>query len=84
MKTKSETLNIRINGVTYQVAPNISVAAAIANVYRKTWRRSPSGDERAPFCGMGLCFECRVNIDGVMQRSCQLLVREGMEICCEQ
>jgi hypothetical protein len=44
-------------------------------------RRSVSGEWRGPFCGMGTCFECRVTIDGVRhQRSCQIVVRDGMEV----
>jgi aerobic-type carbon monoxide dehydrogenase small subunit (CoxS/CutS family) len=44
-------------------------------------RRSVSGELRGPLCGMGVCFECRVAIDGRRHvRSCQLLCREGMEV----
>ena len=35
----------------------------------------------APLCGMGICFQCRVTVDGVAHvRSCQVVCREGMEV----
>ena len=36
------------------------------------------------FCGMGVCQECRVKVDGVPdQRACMTEVRDGMEICTD-
>ena len=58
-----------------------TVAAAILNTGSGGMRRSVSGGWRGPLCGMGICYECRVTIDGVAQaRSCQVLCREGMEV----
>jgi len=58
-----------------------TVAAAILNTGNGAMRRSVSGGWRGPLCGMGICYECRVTIDGVAQaRSCQVLCREGMEV----
>jgi sarcosine oxidase subunit alpha len=47
--------------------------------------RHPSGDSteaaRGGFCGMGVCQECRVTIDGTPdRRACMTEVREGMEV----
>jgi len=57
-----------------------SVAAAVAQVTQH-FRRSVSGTPRAPLCGMGVCFECRVRIDGVAHvRACMTTVREGMQV----
>jgi sarcosine oxidase subunit alpha len=42
------------------------------------------GQARAPFCGMGICFECRVRIDGIaQQRACMAIVREGMQVATD-
>jgi len=72
---------IFLNGVPCEVPRNASVAAALLGAGETTFRRSVSGEPRAPLCGMGICFECRVTIDGEAHaRSCQLTVREGMEI----
>jgi sarcosine oxidase subunit alpha len=36
---------------------------------------------RGGFCGMGVCQECRVTVDGMPdRRACMTLVREGMEV----
>ena len=45
-------------------------------------RRTPiSGAPRAPYCMMGVCFECLVTIDGVGNRQgCLVAVREGMRV----
>jgi len=39
---------------------------------------------RGGFCGMGVCQECRVMVDGLPdQRACMTEVRDGMEICTD-
>jgi len=73
-------VRIDIDGQTLDVPAGISVAAAMARL-RPSVRRSVSGQMRAPFCGMGICFECRVRIDGVaQQRACMTPVRDGMQV----
>ena len=43
--------------------------------------RSVSGEPRAPLCGMGTCYECRVTIDGVAhRRACLVTVADGMHV----
>ena len=73
-------LRLEVNGQPVEVADGTSVAAAIAQL-GVPFRRSVGGQWRAPLCGMGVCFECRVRIDGVaQQRSCMLPAREGMQV----
>ncbi len=44
-------------------------------------RRSVSGQLRAPLCGMGVCQECRVTINGRAHvLSCQTLCQPGMDV----
>lgn len=72
---------ITVNGRRIEVPAGISVAAALLNADIPFTRRSPSGEARAPLCGMGTCFECRVTIDSESQRrSCMETVRDGMRI----
>ena len=71
---------LTINGAVATVAPGTSVAAAVAMAAAAT-RTSASGEPRGPLCGMGICFECRVTIDGVPhQRSCQILCAPGQRV----
>jgi predicted molibdopterin-dependent oxidoreductase YjgC len=47
-------------------------------------RTSVTGEPRGPLCGMGICFECRVGVDGRLHvKACQTMVRDGMEIRTE-
>lgn len=72
---------IRINGKPFLAAEGSSVAVAIMQSGVLAFRRSVSGEPRAPFCGMGTCYECRAKVDGVQQeRTCVLTVRAGMEV----
>ena len=74
-------ISITVNGRRVQVPAGVSAAAALLNSGVPFARRSPHGEARAPLCGMGTCFECRVTIDGVAQRrACMETVREGMRI----
>lgn len=62
------------------VRDGLTVAAALAHSCDEHTRRSCSGAPRAPFCGMGICQECRMTIDGRRQLACQALCREGMHV----
>ncbi|MBD8874006.1 (2Fe-2S)-binding protein [Rhodanobacter sp. DHB23] len=74
------TVRITVNGQPVEVAEGCSVAAAIARL-GVPFRRSVRGEPRQPLCGMGVCFECRVCIDGVAgQRACMLQARTGMQV----
>lgn len=72
---------LEIDGDPYPVRAGISVAAALMNRGIGRFRNSVAGEPRAPLCGMGICHECRVTIDGRWhQRSCLVTVRPGMRI----
>jgi predicted molibdopterin-dependent oxidoreductase YjgC len=74
-------MRITINGKATEVAESTSVAAAVLAFGIDCFRRSVSGEPRAPLCGIGTCFECRVTIDGLaQQRSCLIPCREGMKV----
>ncbi|MRW92693.1 (2Fe-2S)-binding protein [Duganella sp. FT80W] len=74
-------ITLSINARCVEVDPGVTVAAAIAMAGSGVTRRSVSGAARAPLCGMGICQECRVTIDGVPhQLSCQTLCAEGMHV----
>ena len=80
----SATVSMTINGHAMVVNVGISVAAAIAMCNENggaVTRRSVSGQERAPLCGMGVCMECRVSINGQAHSlACQTLCADGMQV----
>ena len=44
-------------------------------------RRTEEGAPRGLFCGMGVCFDCLVPIDGVAdRRACMTPIRDGMRV----
>ena len=59
-----------------------TVAAALLAAGHIVTRTTPvSGAERGPFCMMGVCFDCLLEIDGEPNRQgCMVDVREGMKI----
>jgi sarcosine oxidase subunit alpha len=76
-----DTVALTVNGRALHVADGTTVAAAVALAEVTTFRRSVSGEARAPLCGMGICFECRVTINGAAHaRSCQIVCQPGMEV----
>jgi predicted molibdopterin-dependent oxidoreductase YjgC len=77
----TENIELRVNGRKVVVPEGTIVAAAIALVGESHFRRSVLGQPRGPLCGMGICMECRVTINGQTQcRSCQTLCEPGMEV----
>lgn len=74
-------VTLTINGVAVRVIEGATVAAAIMQAGFAGFRKSVSGEMRAPLCGMGICFECRVIIDGQAHaRSCQIVCRDHMQV----
>jgi succinate dehydrogenase/fumarate reductase-like Fe-S protein len=71
---------LSINGRALEVVPGTTVAAALALIGDGCTRTSVSGQRRAPVCGMGICQECRVDIDGKRRLACQTLCRDGMHV----
>lgn len=73
--------SLYINGIPVTVPDGITVASAVVLAGQSAFRHSISGEPRAPLCGMGICFECRLTVDGLAHaRSCQILAREGMDV----
>ena len=58
---------------------NLAGALLVAGVM--PFRHTPvSGAPRGPFCMMGACYDCLVEIDGVNRQACMLQVTEGLQI----
>jgi D-hydroxyproline dehydrogenase subunit gamma len=80
MSGGERSVSLTINGQPLRVSPQTTVAAAVLMAGTHT-RTSVRGEPRGPLCGMGICFECRVWIDGrPHQRSCQILCQPGMDV----
>jgi D-hydroxyproline dehydrogenase subunit gamma len=77
----TDAVHVEIDGTMISVPAGTTVAAAVLRAGADRFRRSVSGEPRGPLCGMGICFECRVTVDGNGHaRSCQIVCREGMRV----
>lgn len=76
------TVTIQINGAPFHAPAGCTAAAALLLAGAIPTRTTPvSGAPRAPYCMMGVCFECLVEIDGVPnQQACMVPVADGMRI----
>jgi hypothetical protein len=76
------SITVRVDGEALRVAPGTLVAAALEIARPSIGARvAPGGQRRQAFCGMGICGECRVTVDGRAHRlGCQLICTPGMEI----
>ena len=78
-RVERTTVTIVVDDEERAVPAGISVAAALMELGVTAFRRSVSGEPRAPLCGMGICQECRVEIDGVSaRRACLVEVEDGL------
>lgn len=81
----SDDIILTVNGMVVLVPRGASVAAGIARAGGQTFRKSVGGEPRAPLCGMGICFECRVTINGRPHcLACQTACETGMEVFTDE
>jgi len=77
---------ITIDGRTFIVDEGATVAAALISQGIRSWRTTRiEGSPRGVFCGMGVCFDCLVIINGEPNvRACITLVEPGDVISTQQ
>ena len=76
-----ELITLKVNEIPVSLPAGSMVAAAVLEAGVSSFRRSVTGEARGPLCGMGICFECRVTVNGVAHvRSCQTLCENGMDV----
>lgn len=73
-------MHIKVNSQELKVKEGMTVAAALMSAGLST-RCSLTGKARMPLCGMGICYECRAEVNGSLyERTCMILCEEGMEV----
>ena len=85
-ESDGDTVTIEIEGRAVTVPAGESVAAAVLASGLDYVRTTPvGGTRRAPYCMMGICFECLMEIDGIPNRqACMTQVEEGMCVARQQ
>ena len=81
MEKEPQHFNIEINGRIIQAHSGQTIAATLIAAGINTFRQTPTHEPRGIFCGMGVCFECLLTIDGIPdQRACMTLAQPGMKV----
>lgn len=77
-----KNLQIEFEGASLLVPAGVSLASALLlSGVTHTRESAVSGRPGAPYCMMGVCFECLVEVDGQANcQACLLPVRAGMRV----
>ncbi len=79
---RGERVQLTVDGKPIEAYKGETVAAAMLAAGIRTFHKSHKHQQpRSLYCGMGICYECLVTINGVhAQRACITQVEEGMKI----
>jgi predicted molibdopterin-dependent oxidoreductase YjgC len=78
---RGEQVGLTLDGRPVTAYEGESVAAVLFAEGIAVTRVTRGGEPRGVYCGMGLCFDCLVVVDGVPNtRACVTWVREGMTV----
>jgi predicted molibdopterin-dependent oxidoreductase YjgC len=83
---RGRTATLRFDDTEIDFSPGQSVGAALTAAGIRSWRTTRiTGRPRGLFCGIGICFDCLVVVDGrPNQRACLLTAEDGMEITTQE
>jgi predicted molibdopterin-dependent oxidoreductase YjgC len=77
----ADRVRVWFDGEPLELPDGANLAAALLAARVRVFRHSPvSGAPRGPFCMMGACFDCLVEIDGVVRQACMLEITQGLRI----
>ena len=79
---RGTAFTITVDDAAVRAFPGESVAAALLGDGRRAFRRTArTGAPRSLYCGMGVCWDCLVTIDGRSgQRACMTEAQPGMRV----
>lgn len=79
---RGKAVPVTVNGAAVEAFEGETVATVLYAAGLTALRRSArSSEPRGVYCGMGVCFECLVTVDGAHAvRACLTPVRAGMRI----
>jgi predicted molibdopterin-dependent oxidoreductase YjgC len=80
--TDEGRLALTFDGEPLVARPGQSVAAALSDAGIRSWRTTRHHQRpRGLFCGIGVCFDCLLTVDGrPHQRACLVPARDGMTL----
>jgi predicted molibdopterin-dependent oxidoreductase YjgC len=75
------SVELTVDGRWIEARAGQSIGAALLSGGHFALRRSPAGTPRGLYCGIGVCFECRVHVEGRGEvLSCVTPVEAGMRV----
>ncbi len=75
------SVELTVDGRRIEARPGQSIGAALLSSGGLALRHSPAGAPRGLYCGIGVCFECRVHVEGRGEvLSCLTPVEPGMRV----
>lgn len=78
---QTDRVTVRFGSTELSLPRGENLAGALLVAGVMPFRHTPlSGAPRGPFCMMGACYDCLVEIDGVNRQACMLQVTEGLQI----
>ena len=78
---RGPAVTITLDGQTVTAHEGESVAALLLAEGYPATRTTQGGAPRGVYCGMGVCFDCLVIVDGIPNtRACTTWVREGLNV----
>ncbi len=80
--SRGQSFTIQVNGKPVTAYPGETLAAALlAAGWRMFRHTSLSGEPRGLYCGMGVCFDCLVTVNGRENvRACKTLAQPGDKV----
>ena len=78
----NDRLTLSFDGVPIEARPGQSVGAALTDAGINSWRTTRRKNRpRGLFCGIGVCYDCLIVVDGVPnQRACLVMARDGLRL----
>lgn len=79
--TRGNSVEIMVDGEGVRAYEGETIAAALLADGRRICRRTSTGEPRGVYCGMGVCFDCVMVVNGSPNtRTCQTRVEAGMTV----
>jgi len=80
---RGKPVTIEVNGESISSFVGESLAAALIASGRWVFQ-THKGRPMGVFCNIGLCHSCLVEVNGVIERACQIEVKDGMKVKTRQ
>ncbi len=80
--TRGQPFTVQVNGQTVNAYPGETLAAVMLASGMRMFRHTMlSGEPRGLFCGMGICFDCMVTVNGRENiRACKTFAQPGDKV----